>query len=97
MFQIQMEQVLQFLIIAIINVKVNVGGFYNALIVPTENATNGFVKKSESSPSIYYFDLVMNNGVLSWGQCGFYSSGDFTAQDRTNTGYYNIFEIKGIK
>lgn len=78
-------------------VRVNVGGTYNALIVPTINEANSFVKKSESSPSIYYFDLVMNEGVLSWGQCGFYSSGDFTAQDRTNTGYFDIFEIRGIK
>lgn len=78
-------------------VNLNIGGIYNALIVPTLNVKNSFVKKSENSSSIYYFDLVMNNGVLSWGNCGFYSSGDFTAQDRTNTGYFNIFEIRGVK
>lgn len=78
-------------------VKVDVFGIYNALIVPTQNVTNSFVKKSKETSSIYYFDLIMNNGVLSWGQCGFYQDGNFTAQDRTDTGYYTVMDIKGVK
>lgn len=76
----------------------NVSGRF-CVIMPNVNGIYGFTKKSENSVSIYIYEFNLTDGVLVWGNTGFYSSdsGSFAYNDRTDTGYYNIYKIEGVK
>ena len=72
-------------------------GGYFCLITWNENATYGGTKKSDSSPDILAYSFVYKDGSFTWGQTGYYANGNFTFQDRTGTGIYNLYKIDGVK
>ena len=72
------------------------GGFF-CLITRNETATYGGTKKSDTSPNILAYSFVYKDGSFTWGQTGYYANGNFTFQDRTGTGIYNLYKIDGVK
>ena len=72
-------------------------GGYFCLITWNENATYGGTKKSDTSPNILAYSFVYKDGSFTWGQTGYYANGNFTFQDRTGTGIYNLYKIDGVK
>ena len=72
------------------------GGFF-CLITRNETATYGGTKKSDTSPNILAYSFVYKNGSFTWGQTGYYANGNFTFQDKTGTGIYNLYKIEGVK
>lgn len=76
-------------------VRGNVGQPFCALMA-VENLTYGFtVYSPNNSNAIFAFSLKVTQNSIAWGNAGTYSNGVF--QDRTNTGYYSIWEILGVK
>ena len=74
----------------------NVGGQFCNIISNT-NGTYGFTKKSETSSSIMVYSFGYTNGSFTWGESGYYESGNFTFVDRTGTSFYNLYKIEGVK
>lgn len=76
-------------------VRGNVGQPFCALMAVAD-LTYGFtVYSPNNSNAIFAFSLKVTQNSIAWGNAGTYSNGVF--QDRTNTGYYNIWEIIGVK
>lgn len=72
------------------------GGFCN--MMPNISDTYGFAKKSRTDAGILIYSFVYTkNGSFTWGQSGFYASGNFTFTDRTGSGYYSLQKIEGVK
>lgn len=66
------------------------------VLMEVADFTYGFtVYSPNNSNSIFAFSLKVTQNSIAWGNAGLYSNGVF--QDRTNTGYYNIWEIIGVK
>ena len=76
-------------------VRGNVGGSFSVML-PVVNSTYGFTLIAGSNRNtIFAFNLSITGTSIAWGVAGFYTDGVW--QDRTNTGYYNIYEIIGVK
>ncbi|MDY4592612.1 MAG: hypothetical protein SO434_04335 [Eubacteriales bacterium] len=76
-------------------VKGSVGGTFSVML-PVASSTFGFTHLAGSNRNtIYGFNLTITSNSIAWGVAGFYTDGVW--QDRTNTGYYNIWEILGVK
>ena len=71
------------------------GQFCN--IISNINGTYGFTKKAETSSSIMAYSFGYTDGSFTWGESGYYESGNFTFADRTGTGFYNLYKIEGVK
>lgn len=78
-----------------IMVRGNVGQPF-CVMMAVADLTYGFTVYSPgNSNTIFAFSLKVTQNSIAWGNAGTYSNGVF--QDRTNTGYYNIWEILGVK
>lgn len=78
-----------------IMVRGNVGQPF-CVMIPVADLTYGFtVYSPNNGNAIFAFSLKLTQNSIAWGNAGTYSNGVF--QDRTNTGYYNIWEIVGVK
>lgn len=78
-----------------IMVRGNVGQPF-CVMMAVADLTYGFTVYSPgNSNAIFAFSLKVTQNSIAWGNAGTYSNGVF--QDRTNTGYYNIWEILGVK
>lgn len=76
-------------------VRGNAGQPFCALMAVAD-LTYGFtVYSPNNSNAIFAFSLKVTQNSIAWRNAGTYSNGVF--QDRTNTGYYNIWEIIGVK
>lgn len=76
-------------------VRGNVGQPF-CVLMAVADLTYGFtVYSPNNSNAIFAFSLKVTQNSIAWGTSGLYSNGVF--QDRTNTGYYNIWEIIGVK
>ena len=76
-------------------VQGNVGGKMKH-IIPNVTGNYGLINLGgENSNIIFAINLTVQQGGLVWGKSGFFLDGVW--QDRTNTGFYNIFKIGGIK
>lgn len=66
------------------------------VLMAVADLTYGFtVYSPNNSNAIFAFSLKVTQNSIAWGVAGLYTDGVF--QDRTNTGYYNIWEIIGVK
>lgn len=89
------EKVIDFSGYKYIIVRGNVGQPF-CVMMAVANLTYGFtVFSPNNSNAIFAFGLKITQNSIAWGNAGIYSNGVF--QDRTNTGYYNIWEIIGVK
>lgn len=78
-----------------IMVRGNVGQPF-CVVMAVADLTYGFTVYSPSNDNaIFAFSLKVTQNSIAWRNAGTYSNGVF--QDRTNTGYYNIWEILGVK
>lgn len=76
-------------------VRGNVGQPFCAFMAVAD-LTYGFTNYSpNNSNSIFAFSFKVTQNSIAWGNAGTYTNGVF--QDRTNTGYYNVWEILGVK
>lgn len=71
------------------------GQFCN--IISNINGTYGFTKKTETSSAIMVYSFGYTGGSFTWGESGYYESGNFTFVDRTGTSFYNLYKIEGVK
>lgn len=76
--------------------KGNAFGIFTMVIHNSSAAFSSAYINSEKGVTGITITLA-SDGKLSWGQCGFYSNGTFSFQDRTGTGYYSLWEVWGIE
>jgi len=72
----------------------NANGYFS-MIIPNINGTYSTSYLTENLER-QYISFTYTDGILKWGKCGFFKNNENSFQDRTNTGYYDLWEVRAL-